>query len=104
MFVEINGVKYVVRFQHDTQGEQAISPNGKSVTINRYSKCVITLAESPEEAFVASGMAICHPKDNFNKEKGRQNALTRALLNANLAKEVRKFFWEKYRTWKINRF
>jgi hypothetical protein len=41
-----------------------------------------------------NGVAICHPKDNFNKALGRQKALTKALCG--LSKISRTDVWLEY--------
>lgn len=104
MFVEINNEKYAVKFAHDSKGEQAKNSSGKEVTIGRHSKCTITKFLGETEEFVSHGVALCHTKDNFNKEKGRQTALERALKDAEFGKDIRTAFWNKYKTWKIVRF
>ena len=110
MFVEINGEKYAVKFSHDSKGEQAKTPSGKIVTVNRNSKCTITKIDIPTaapgvtEEFVGHGIALCHSKDNFDKEKGRQTALARALEDSDFDKDTRTVFWKNYRIWKITRF
>lgn len=105
MFVEINGETYVVKFQHDSKGELAKDRSGKTITVNRFSKCIITkIAESDQETPIGVGTALCHSLDNFDKEKGRQKALGRALEASNLNKDTRTIFWGSYRNWKVKRF
>lgn len=43
---------------------------------------------------IAYGKSMCHPKDNFNKEFGGKNVLSRAL--AYLPKEERTCAWNAY--------
>lgn len=43
-----------------------------------------------------SGLAACAKGDAFKKETGRKVALTRALAEAKLPKDVRTIIWERY--------
>jgi hypothetical protein len=105
MFVKIEGVDHVVKFQHDSQGEVALNKAGKQIRVNRYSKAIISeLKEANKEKVKGVGTSLCHSLDNFDKEKGRQKALSRALEAGNFSKTARTIFWETYRNWKKERF
>jgi hypothetical protein len=84
MKIEINDKKYYVKFKHIR----------KTTTI-----CNIISQDKN-----TIGVSTKHPKDNFNKERGRKISLTRALITANLNKEERKEFWKVYGTWGKKRF
>lgn len=104
MFIEIGGEKHAVKFKHDSIGEKALNSSKKLVTVNRHTECVISKFVQNVEEVVGKGIALCHSSDNFDKEKGRQKALARALENAEYGKDIRSIFWEAYRNWKIKRF
>lgn len=42
------------------------------------------------------GVAICHPKDNFDKSKGRKASFTKALLASGFNVAQREQFWAAY--------
>jgi len=84
MIVKIEEKEYNVRFKH---------ARGKTTL------CSIT-SDKKEWLSVAS----VHPKDQFDKAKGRKIALARALQIAKLSKEQKKEFWETYRNWGKKRF
>lgn len=48
------------------------------------------------ERLIASEIAKCSPQDNFEKERGRKIALTRAIRAAKLQKPDREALWEAY--------
>ncbi len=69
--------KYAVKFFHDREiYEDEILPYGGSTTAEIYDK--------KEDVLVAIGTAFCHPSDNFNKAKGRQVALGKAIYHLDL--------------------
>jgi len=52
------------------------------------------------DVLISSGVATCSRRDHFCRETGRKLSLARALKNAQISKEERKLFWEKYRNMK----
>ena len=95
MKINIDGRDYSFKFYHKNDGD----PKPKLSTseykpVERATTCII-FNEAGEE--VGSGTANVHPKDNFNKEKGRQIALARAI--SNMDKKYRTQIWKEYRTW-----
>ncbi len=57
------------------------------------------LGEKPkleELKVVCKGIAMCHPKDNFNKVQGRKIAIAAALKLLGWDKETRTEFWKAY--------
>jgi hypothetical protein len=81
--------------------------NSKGVTsIRRGVICHIEDETVEDMAFIRSGLALCSPNDNFNKEIGRKISLKKAMATYN--KEIRTKLWEEFRTmtkvakWKTN--
>jgi len=94
MKIEINKVKYLIKFNHTQEGDKEESP------LIRHTECKILVDNGGEvPAFSGIGYSRCHPKDNFCKETGRQLSLKKALEDAEFSKEDRKTVWENYRTW-----
>ncbi len=56
--------------------------------------CEIVHFIDGERTVVSRGRSVCHPLDNFNKEFGRKNSLTRAV--ARLPRADRMRFWRAY--------
>lgn len=54
--------------------------------------------EGPCTKTAESGIAFCHPKDQFVRATGRKVALGRALRNMTPSKEQRAALWADYRT------
>ena len=97
MIINIDGRNYSFKFFHKNDQPVSTSKLSKKVEqtpIERATTCIIFNEEGVE---VSSGVANVHPKDNFNKEKGRQIALGRAI--SNMDKKYRTQIWEEYRTW-----
>lgn len=97
MKINIDGRDYSFKFYHKNDQPQ-IDKDGKpiptEVPLERATTCIIFNEEGVE---VSSGVANVHPKDNFNKEKGRQIALARAISDWD--KPYRTQVWDEYRTW-----
>lgn len=104
MKIKIDGRDYSFKFYHkndgDTQGKQPaqsvtkLSAKVPVAPIERATTCII-FNEAGDE--VSSGTANVHPKDVFNRGKGRRISLGRAMSSWD--KEVRAQVWEEYRTW-----
>lgn len=74
-----------IQFSHSTKSEA------------RHTVCeLLTVDEGNLKPF-ATGVAHCHPKDNFSKAVGRKRSLKRALENAGLDKSERTQAWNAYR-------
>lgn len=102
MFVQTQGRrKYVVRFDHGSDS-------------SLYPGCIVPVTEckvlrvigvdhtsKPPHLLMtpvpsASGRAVCHPGDLFEKEEGRKRSLARALKASGFKKPTRTKFWEAY--------
>ena len=97
MIINIDGRNYSFKFFHKNDQPVSISKLSKKVEqtpLERATTCIIFNEEGVE---VSSGVANVHPKDNFNKEKGRQIALARAISDWD--KPYRTQVWNEYRTW-----
>ena len=97
MIINIDGRNYSFKFFHKNDQPVSTSKLSKKVEqtpIERATTCIIFNEEGVE---VSSGVANVHPKDNFNKEKGRQISLARAIKTWD--KEYRSQIWDEYRTW-----
>ena len=96
MIINIDGRNYSFKFYHknDQPSTSKLSKKVEQTPLERATTCIIFNEEGVE---VSSGVANVHPKDNFNKEKGRQIALSRAISKWD--KEYRAQVWEEYRTW-----
>jgi len=62
----------------------------------------ISIALSKDNTEIARGVAICHDKDQFNKEVGRKKALRRAISEISLSKDERKAIWDDYNNRRSN--
>jgi len=51
-----------------------------------------------ENKLLTRGRSVCSNKDCNNKGKGRKIALSKAITGSNIPKDVRRDFWEQYRT------
>ena len=87
MFIDYKDQELAFRFRHNTN---------PSIDIPRGTECTVT---DREGNFVAKSFARLHPKDNFDKAKGREIAFGRALQEF-VPKEDRFQFWEKYSNWR----
>lgn len=106
MIVVIDNQEYMVHFTH--VNEEAVTSRkltnyGQELApAKRHTECKILVPSEVEgemPGFISIGYAKCHPKDNFNKEKGRQLSLSKALEDAEFDKETRTAFWNAYRNW-----
>lgn len=97
MIVEVMGKLYQIGFSHDP-----------AVVMSRQTECyIMELSEENgvrNRRIICSAAAVCHPADQFNRDRGRKISLTRALSsmyprsgeNASLNKELRRKFWAAY--------
>jgi len=91
MIFNYNGAKYYIKFQHQTKASED-SPRNTLCTIS-----------NEEGVIINDGTSIVHPKDhNFDKEKGRQLSLARAISEWD--KPARTELWNQYRNWGKARF
>lgn len=95
MILDINGKNYVVKFHTEKVDSGFKTEQGKRILTPVSTQCTIT----SNGEFVGAGYSKCHPKDNFEAEKGRQFSLKKALQDAEVSKEDRTVFWNTYRTW-----
>jgi hypothetical protein len=79
-----NGMEIAFGFSHSKLDPTAAK--AKAITL-----CHLSVADKRVTAF-----ALCSVKDNFNKEKGRKIALSRALQESGLGREDRELVWYRY--------
>lgn len=100
MIVEVNSVKYYVRWSHR-------NPNSEDTKVREIRKglfypdkgasyCLITKNE-PSGPIVGVGAANVFCKDNFDKDTGRKETLKRALVSSIFNKAEKQLFWNKLR-------
>jgi hypothetical protein len=66
-----------------------------TVAKSKRTECeIVTVEDNKIVEVISTGVSLCHPYDNFNKELGRKNSLTRAL--ADLPRDVRREAWKAY--------
>ena len=87
MFYQLNGADVVFQFIHC---------NEESC---RETRCVVT--DVATQKVLTEAVAKVSPKDNYNKEIGRQVSLGRAIQNVVDDKSTRLDIWKKYSTWRI---
>lgn len=111
MIVNLNNKVYLVQFTHINEQKQKVSKlssdtKGEYRPLIRHTECkILTPIEDTEmPGFISIGYAKCHPNDNFDKERGRQISLSKALEDAEFSKEERKVFWDIYKNWGTQRF
>ena len=92
MLKDYKGRKLGFRFKHITQVPTEENPQPRGTI------CLVTDAEGN---FVAQTFAKLHPKDQFDKNKGRQVAFGKALQEF-VPKEERLGFWEDYNNWRTD--
>jgi len=76
--VQVNGVKYFVKFRHDPP---------------RKTYCMI---EPESGSLPIIGAATVHPRDMYCKEVGRKVSLANALSFTDFNRDTRRMFWEAY--------
>ena len=68
-------------------------------TFDKEGRHVITAQIFDQETkLINRAKTTCSKSDNFNRNKGRKLAISKALTGSPVAKEERKLFWEAYRT------
>ena len=97
MIINIDGRNYSFKFFHKNDQPVSISTLSKKVELTPLERATTCIIFNEEGVEVSSGVANVHPKDNFNKEKGRQIALARAISKWD--KSYRTQVWDEYRTW-----
>lgn len=93
MIFDLNGSKYMVKFFRSTN---KVTKEFKPTTFAKLYKFVNELNTWMEINLTA---ALCNPKDNYSKSKGRKLALHRLLSETqelDLSKENRTRIWEIY--------
>lgn len=96
MRVTVNGHTYVVVWQH-VAPQPPNKMSADPVFTHASTTCFIKEVK-PDDSLETLRIqtAHCNPKDNFDKNRGRKLSLFRALAAAQLPKEARTKFWEKY--------
>lgn len=98
------GIKTEIAFRHTTikdcgiearllQQRYEILIEERRVTI-----CAIRFTNTDKEVSEFIGVAICHPKDNFNKHKARVKSLTKAMIG--WEREQATEIWAAYWKWR----
>lgn len=85
---ESNSVYAIVKWQHKRQEDQ-IKIGGRTKEL-----CGITRCEVRMDHGTLYGEAWCLKSDNYDKNKGRKESLTRAIKP--LDRKIRKHFWMAY--------
>lgn len=106
MIIEALGRKYQIGFSHDAPIRDE---KGNQVKCTRCTECYITelieLDDRRARQIVSQGLAMCNKQDQFNRDRGRKLALTRALAKifphiegteGDMFREVRRMFWHVY--------
>lgn len=88
MYFTYNNEEYKFKFTHQSNPEKG-EP--------RFTVCTVTKGDKDE--FVAQAFAKVHPRDNFDKKKGREISFGRALQEF-VPKADRLAFWGAYSNWR----
>ncbi len=83
MIFEVNGDCFIIDYKHDLKDKRTL---GILYTYNRGTK---------EKNEIYATMALCHTKDQYNKDKGRRIILDRIALLFGKKKE-REMFYHQY--------
>lgn len=95
MNLEIDGQKWRVSFNHRLFLDSAGKPQPqKNPMTNRKLARGYTQAIVYGPQFVGEGLSFCSMDDQFNKQRGRKEALARALFR--LDKATRRAVWDAY--------
>ena len=100
MYITHKNKSYKFSFLHNTEEQVHPLPQGFAVA-PRQSVCI--LKEKKEDGTwedICHKQAIVHPRDNFNKEIGRQVSLAKVLQDQ-FPKEERIIFWNAYANWGV---
>lgn len=90
-----DGRIFGITFAHPTL-QTEIGAHILKVRVTRCDLFEIFTGPLARERPIASEIAKCSPRDNFEKERGRKIALTRAIEAAKLPKKDRSILWEAY--------
>ena len=90
MYITYNGKELAFKFKHNTAIPATIEDTPRGT------ECLVV---DKEGNFVAKAWAKLHPKDVFDKAKGREIAFGRALKEF-VPKADRLAFWETYSNWR----
>ena len=67
------------------------------VPMKRITVCdIVEVGEERPYKIVATGVARCDSRDNFNKERGRKMSLKLALKDAGTPRDERRVIWSAY--------
>lgn len=84
-----------INFRHLTANAQHTAGNREGILPSRVTECEIVSVQGENIVeILAFGESRCHPFDNFNKEVGRKNSLSRAVKT--LGRDFRKQIWTAY--------
>jgi hypothetical protein len=87
-----DGMTYRVSFKHYNEHRMSIYAAGM-VQSRKGTRCIIDIGNL--NVPIASGYAVCHPSDKFEKEVGRRHALKDAMERFG-DKNLRRALWEAY--------
>lgn len=65
-------------------------------------KVFCNIYDGDRTTLLGTGVAVTHYNDTFNKVTGRRVALTKALANAKLNRDVRSAIWMDYHARKVS--
>lgn len=90
---------YRIVFRHRPDCLGAVPGSEMNKRVRMYSGktiCVIEDGTLGVDTVHGTGIAFCSEKDNYEKERGRKIALTRALRDMGANKGLRTKVWESY--------
>lgn len=89
--------RHVTIEDNRSEAKRNLRMSGNTMPTRRATVCDIVevIGEKPYK-IIASGMAKCDSRDNYNKERGRKTALKLALKNAGMSRNERTRVWDAY--------
>lgn len=95
-FATVNGIERKVFFKHTKEERTVMQKDGKEATAIHPIATTCRILDKETNNEVAVGVAKCHPNDNFEYERGRKTALTRAIKNTGFTRDQRATVWAAY--------
>lgn len=103
MLLDVGNKQYAVHFLHGRETDVATEPAGSQfqsrITFSYHTQCSLhegkcVVKGCASQPRLLSGIAYCHPNDQFSKAAGRKVSLSRAI--AGLPRETRRMIWAAY--------
>jgi hypothetical protein len=92
-FTDRESNNYSLNFQH----RREVDTTPVNAPDTTYCDIIFHNPSVPDTKWIlGTGIAMCHPNDQFEKEKGRKIALTKALDAAKFPRHLRTLAWEAY--------